>query len=84
VISSMVMVFSFSSSVSRTLKATPLPLSVGCADWWAGEGSIDLKLGKLELVWNDGREPYSWPKKSRKYATVFFALRTSWLLACPP
>jgi hypothetical protein len=66
VISPTVMVFSCSSSVSRTLKATPLPLSVGCADWWAGEGSIDLKLGKLELVEKAERHTYSWPRKSRK------------------
>jgi hypothetical protein len=43
------MVFSFSSSVSRTVKAMPSPCCAGCADWWQGEGSIDLNLPASEV-----------------------------------
>lgn len=54
VISPTVTVFSFSASLSRMLKATPSPCCVGCADWWHGEGSIDLKLGALGLHFAGG------------------------------
>lgn len=40
-------VFSLSSAVSRMEKATLSPCCEGCADWWHGEGSIDLNLRAL-------------------------------------
>ena len=46
VISETVTVFSFSSSVSRILKAMVDSCCMGCADWWQGVGSIDLNLGR--------------------------------------
>jgi hypothetical protein len=49
VISPTVMVFSLSSSVSRTVKATPSACCAGWADWWQGEGSIDLKLSGSDV-----------------------------------
>ena len=44
VISETVTVFSVSSAVSFILKATLESCWIGCADWWQGVGSIDLKL----------------------------------------
>lgn len=44
VISETVTVFSVASVVSFILKATAESCWIGCADWWQGVGSIDLKL----------------------------------------
>jgi hypothetical protein len=73
-----------SASVSCIEKATVPLCSIGWAELWHGVGSIDLKLWEVLLAGvylQDFSNTYSCPRKSLQKATVFFGLRTSWVLA---